>query len=260
MSRRCGSAIALNVSDVVAARATSATLFSHMGKRQARPSTTRWRRRLSVENLTASVVEGGSASRIRGMNADPAVTAAFAAAAGHEPPFGDDELSRIEGLTVVHARALEALNACSGLRRLTLVGCEVDERADLGGLRELRELRIVGCRMRSLLPFLDCDELEVRDLVLTGGDEVGVDRFVRRYPDVAPRTERGDVLDRRAGEYGLLVPYAWQLRAKLARWSLFGNRPAVRLASIPDAVWAIGLASANDADDQNESATTRTRA
>jgi hypothetical protein len=75
-------------------------------------------------------------------------------------------------------------------------------------------------------------------------DRLGADRFAQRFPDAALRTDCAGLLDAVAGAYAPLVPHRYLLRAKLAKWLLLRDTPAVCLAGQPGRAWELGLSAA----------------
>jgi hypothetical protein len=99
--------------------------------------------------------------------ADAGCLAALAATLRHEAPFSDEELAAIESLTVTHARALEPLAACTGLRRLRVIASEVEDFQFCSALTELTHLEVHSSIVQSLLGLAFCSKLERVDLLFT---------------------------------------------------------------------------------------------
>jgi len=107
---------------------------------------------------------------------DAGCVAALTEAIGHPPPFGADELARIESLTVVHARNLDPLVGCTGLRTLRIIGAEIDssQRSEqFAALTKLEHVELIASRLDSTTFLLDCDSLNRKDLLFIA------------YPDLA---------------------------------------------------------------------------
>jgi hypothetical protein len=99
------------------------------------------------------------------------VEAALGRVVGHPGPFTDDELGTVRELTVGPAGDLGALTRCKNLRRLTVVGSELDAVPALAGLEHVR---LIASRVGSLAGLLDCPALRRRDLLFSTGPAGGL--------------------------------------------------------------------------------------
>jgi hypothetical protein len=79
---------------------------------------------------------------------------------------------------------------------------------------------------------------------LRADDRAGADRFAQRFPQVRLRTDPPGVLDAVAGRYAGLLPSAYLLRPRLAKWLLLRDTPALCLGRFPGRAWLVGLAAA----------------
>jgi hypothetical protein len=114
---------------------------------------------------------------------DQACIAAFTGKLGHAPPFTEEELATIESLTVVHARDLAPLEACSGLHHLCVLASEVDDFGFCEMLSELVHLEILATKVRSMGGATFCRKLERIGLMYTSvsdaAEVLGVGSFRR---------------------------------------------------------------------------------
>jgi hypothetical protein len=102
---------------------------------------------------------------------DRGCRAALAAALGHDAPFTADELAAVESLTVVHARDLESLGACTGLRHLRVIASEIADFLFCEALAELAHLEVHCSVVQSLCGLAFCRELERVDLLFTSAED-----------------------------------------------------------------------------------------
>jgi hypothetical protein len=98
---------------------------------------------------------------------DEACLAAFTEKLGHAPPFTEEELAAIESLTVVHARDLAPLEACTGLRHLRVLASEVRNFLFCDALPELAHLEVLASKVQSLNGAVFCGQLRRVDLLYT---------------------------------------------------------------------------------------------
>jgi hypothetical protein len=103
--------------------------------------------------------------------ADRGCLAALAAQLGHQAPFTSEELASIESLTVTHARDLDALAACTGLRHLRVIASEVESFLFCEALTELAHLEVHCSLVQSLSGLAFCPKLERVDLLFTSVTE-----------------------------------------------------------------------------------------
>jgi hypothetical protein len=102
---------------------------------------------------------------------DTVFLSALAVKLGHEAPFTAEELASIESLTVTHARNLESLADCTGLRHLRVIASEVDDFLFCQALNELAHLEVQCSIVRSLIGLAYCSKLERVDLLFTSVTE-----------------------------------------------------------------------------------------
>ncbi|NJM90925.1 MAG: hypothetical protein HC863_01180 [Myxococcales bacterium] len=129
---------------------------------------------------------------------DPGCREALVQAVGHQAPFAAADLAALDALTVVHARDLAALEACTGLRRLTVLASDVPSFDFCEELTKLTHLQVLASRVASFNGIAFCTALEHIDLLFTSiseaGDLMGVSTFARGMlvgnPWTEPRSER----------------------------------------------------------------------
>jgi len=79
---------------------------------------------------------------------------------GHGPPFSDDELARVETLTVTCPSSIDGIGHCVNLRSVELFAGDFTTLAALAGLRKLARLQIACSRLQSLAGVDKFDALE----------------------------------------------------------------------------------------------------
>lgn len=102
---------------------------------------------------------------------DPGCRAALSAAVGHAPPFQDAELSALQELVVTHARDIKPLAACTGLKRLRFVACELSNIQALKKMPLLEHLEVYATKLESLGGASYCERLERVDVVYSSLDD-----------------------------------------------------------------------------------------
>lgn len=102
---------------------------------------------------------------------DAACLAAIAKELGHETPFTPEELAGLTSLTVTHARSLDVLEACTGLRHLRVLASEVKDFGFCAALPELAHLEVLATTLTSLEGLASCPKLERVDLLFTSASD-----------------------------------------------------------------------------------------
>lgn len=144
-------------------------------------------------------------------NMDPGCETALTQALGHSAPFSKDELAGLSSLTVLHAKDISALSKCTGLRRLRLVACELEDLMPLDPLTELEHLEVMATRLQSFLGPPTEAKLERIDLLYTS------------------LTDASDVLGIYTWKRGALVGNPWSetsygaLRNELRKATMFAE-------------------------------------
>jgi hypothetical protein len=114
---------------------------------------------------------------------DPACLAALTQQLGHEEPFTEEEVSKVESLTVTGAQDLSPLEACTRLRHLRVIGSDVPDFNFCEMTPELAHLEVFATRVGSMAGAAHCRKLERIDLLYTSltdsADLLGVSSFKR---------------------------------------------------------------------------------
>lgn len=155
---------------------------------------------------------------------DSGCLAALVTQLGHQAPFTSEELASIGSLTVEHARNLDALTGCTGLRHLRVIASELESFLFCEALTELAHLEVHCSIVQSLNGLAFCPKLERVDLLFTSANELrhllGVAAWRRGMLVGNPWSQSSwDTLDEAAAGAGMLLQVSpmqeWQRTCEL---------------------------------------------